>query len=39
MEKLSSYNPNSPAKARKPESLVVQNAGTTSIVKNQYDQS
>ena len=38
MEKLSLYNPNSPAKARKPESLIVQNAGTTSIVKNQYNQ-
>ena len=34
-----SYNPNSPTKARKPEAQVVQNAGTTSIVENQYDQS
>ena len=25
--------------ARKPQALVVQNAGTTSIVENQYDQS
>ena len=33
------YSPNSPTKARKPEAWVVQNAGTTSIVENQYDQS
>ena len=39
MEKLSLYDPNSPSKARKPEPLIAQNAGTASIVENQYDQS
>ena len=39
MENFLSHNPNSPTKARKPEALIVQNAGTTSIVKNQYNQS
>ena len=40
MEKFfGDITPTTQLTAKKPESLVVQNTGTTSIVENQYDQT